>query len=83
MNLIYLMNFFPGFMEYKNIDKVYFRIYKIDKFEFDKYYTFSDVKDYLIKTPVDEFSFDLPENDDYQQHSVEFKINSLKKGRSK
>jgi hypothetical protein len=75
-------------ISYKNIKKVYFKIIKTsyDEIEETKI-TPSDYagKNYILdyfskKSSINQFSYDLPYDEDYQNHRIEVKIPALEKG---
>ncbi|MFH2095339.1 MAG: hypothetical protein ABIJ16_06530, partial [Bacteroidota bacterium] len=71
-------------MTYRNIDKLYIRVIKIDwkKHRNDLYDIYGeDLMKYLAKLdPVKEFSVDLKDDGDYQSHNTELKMPELETG---
>jgi uncharacterized protein YfaS (alpha-2-macroglobulin family) len=68
-------------VSYKNIEKVYFRVIKMD-YEKNKEYRQELnqeklVKKYLEEKAISNFSYTLPEDKDYNSHKVEVKIPEL------
>jgi uncharacterized protein YfaS (alpha-2-macroglobulin family) len=74
---------FRSFVEYKNTQKVYFRIVKtnhdqikaLESVEYDKVWP-----GILKLSPLKSWSVDVPDQKDYQQHSTEVKIDALPQG---
>ncbi len=71
--------------EYRNVAKIYLRIVDINK-EFEHMYLLNnrsdkDIQVLLDKKPFKQWSLDLPDNGDFQQHSVEFPIDGLPFGK--
>lgn len=79
---------FKMLVSYKNVNRVYVRVIKTDFNEvlkLAKRYSsnngYLDVKspinDYISKSPIEQFSVDLPETDDYYFHKTEIMIPAL------
>lgn len=72
---------FRALVTYKNLKKVYVRVAEmdIDKYNrsIEKYYGEELMKQYLKLKSVKEFSVELPDDGDYQTHSVEITIPEL------
>jgi hypothetical protein len=87
---------FRGQLKFRNMQKVYFRVIKTSRHEmeqvrktadeyYDKHKTWKDYNEILIehfskKTPLQIFSYTLPDDGDYQQHSSEIKVPGLPTG---
>ncbi len=75
---------FLGLLSYKNIKKTYFRIIKInpekDKKLKRKHNRENLIDDYLKLYPSKEWELLLPDDSDYQKHSVEIKMPELPTG---
>jgi uncharacterized protein YfaS (alpha-2-macroglobulin family) len=85
-----------GQIEFKNLDKIYFRVYKVNREMMEqvrkeyfavykklKYYESYDkvLNSYFInKKPSQTFSINLPKTKDFNTHKVEFEIPSLDLG---
>ena len=71
-------------VEYTNVNKIYLRIIKQDEDRFNKevenYYGENLVKKFLKASVVKEWTIDLPDDGDYQSHSVEIKVDGLPLG---
>ena len=78
---------FRAYLSYKNLSKLYIRVVHAN---FEKYICrsneyYSDgqktfLKEYLKAKPVKEWSIDLPNDSDYQNHYLEFKVPGLASG---
>ena len=72
---------FRALLTYKNLKTVYVRIalMDIDKYNksIDRYYGEELVTQYLKLKPVKEFTVELPDDGDYQSHSIEIKMPEL------
>lgn len=76
---------FKALVKYKNINKLFIRVCKLDEKEIknESSYSFYDerkVKQYTQLQPEKSWSVDLPDDKDFQEHSVEIKIPELKVG---
>lgn len=74
---------FRSFVEYKNAQKVYFRIVKTnrDQMKALEAVDYDKVLPGILKlTPLKSWSEDVPDQKDYQQHSTEVKIDALPQG---
>ena len=75
---------FRALVNYKNLKTVYVRVAQMDIDKYNKsverYYGEQLVKEYLKLKPVKEWSVELPDDGDYQSHSVEIKIPELALG---
>jgi uncharacterized protein YfaS (alpha-2-macroglobulin family) len=73
-----------GFLKYQNIDKLHFRIIKTNYLKNKKLLKNSRneniIENYLKQTPVKEWSFDLINDGDLQQHSTEIILPELSTG---
>ncbi len=70
-----------GNIEFRNIEKVYFRIVKGNGKDIINRYNLKDyIQRDLSKIPVAEWQKELPKTVDHRQHSVDFKIPELKAG---
>ena len=74
-------------IQYKNFDKLYFRIYKDNGLRFMKkkygspnYIEDDEIKKMLYKEPLKQWSVDLAKTTEYKNKSVEVEIPSLKQG---
>ena len=71
-------------VQYNNLTKIYLRVIKQDADKFNKdienYYGEKLIKKFLSAEVVKEWSVDLPNNGDYQSHSVEIKVDGLPLG---
>ena len=78
-------NLFPIKVNYRNLNKIYIRIAKIDRNEYnklnDKYY-YDELYKKLLKNciKVTEKTYILPDDKDFNQHSVEVLLNKLPVG---
>lgn len=74
---------FRGLVTYKNVNKIYLRVIPWSE-ALDKKEKRLDVQKlvqlYASQKPIQEWSVDLPDDKDYQQHSVEIKMPSLSFG---
>jgi uncharacterized protein YfaS (alpha-2-macroglobulin family) len=65
-------------LKYKNLKKIYLRLCRVDKSKFgeDVDYNYGEelIKKYLQLSIVTSWSVDLPDDGDYQNHSIELKI---------
>ncbi|MFH1005751.1 MAG: alpha-2-macroglobulin family protein [Bacteroidota bacterium] len=72
---------FRALLQYQNQNKVFFRIVAQDIETYnknsEKYYGEELIKKFLSEAIVKEWSLDLPNDNDYQNHSVEIKIPEL------
>ncbi|MEM7184742.1 MAG: MG2 domain-containing protein, partial [Spirochaetota bacterium] len=84
---------FKTYVSYRNVEKLYFKIYRVDKTlmqqvkigysqYYKKYKKYIYYQDYLLqqfatKPAMKEFVVNLPNDKDYQQHAVEAKIPAL------
>ncbi|TAF67319.1 MAG: hypothetical protein EAZ55_03095 [Cytophagales bacterium] len=76
---------FPALLEYRNIDKIYYKIIKTNRKEieqarenlgdYDTDYEFMSA--FMKKTPIQQGEFSLSNDKDYQPHKVELKIPAL------
>lgn len=78
-------NPFKVFVKYKNVNKLYFKIVKIEEnylnYLNNGYYERENkIKKFIKKTAVQEFEVDLKDEKDYQFHTTECKINALPHG---
>jgi hypothetical protein len=76
---------FRGLLSYKNVNEVFVRICKVnyewnDRLIDGNYYYDKLVKQYLKLSPLKEFSVNLTNPSDYQNHSTEIKIPELGAG---
>ena len=76
---------FLALAEYKNINKLWFRVVKADYREFETLGQKPNsgraiIKRYLKQEPVKSWSVDVPDDGDFQSHSVEVKIPGLQTG---
>jgi hypothetical protein len=76
---------FLALAEYKNLNKIYFRIVKADYKEYEamgqkSYSSREIVKKYLKSVPEKSWSYDVPDDGDFQSHSVEVKIPEIAAG---
>lgn len=75
---------FRAFLEYGNLNKIFIRIVKIDQEKYNrntgKMYGEELLKSLIELPAVKEWQVDLPDDSDYQQHSVEIKIPDLPLG---
>ncbi len=75
---------FLSLLKFRNVKKIYFRAcpMDIDKFNHavENLYGEKLIQKYLSLKPVKEWSVDLPDDGDYQQHSAEVKIPDLDLG---
>lgn len=75
---------FRSMLSYRNINKAYFRIVKMDKKAFEELQNRNWEDEYWKKITalpaVTNFNYSLPASDDHQEHSTEIKINSLPTG---
>jgi len=75
---------FRARIQYSNLNKVYLRVIEEDADKFSKnienYYGEKLIKKFLSEKTVKEWSFDLPNDGDYQSHSVEIKVDGLPLG---
>lgn len=73
-----------GLLSFRNTNKVYVRIAKMDADKYqkaiEKYYGKELVEQYLKLPSIKEWSIDLPDDGDYQGHSAEIKIPELPLG---
>ena len=72
-------------VEYKNISKLWFRVVKADYKEFEELEQKPNsgrviVSRYLKEEPVKSWSVDVPDDGDFQSHSVEIKVPELQNG---
>lgn len=81
---------FLSYVRYKNIDKLYWKVIKTDLKEIEEFYRKSSRKPnyraeelhrYLAKKALHEWTTELPNDGDYQYHSVEAKIPALPFGK--
>lgn len=72
---------FRARVQYTNLNKIYLRVVKQDADKFNKdienLYGEKLIKKFLSAEVVKEWSLDLPEDGDYQSHSVEIKVGGL------
>jgi len=75
---------FRSFIQYRNVNKVWFRIVKMDKKDFEELKNQNWEDEYWKKLTalpsVQKFNYTLPASDDYQQHSTEIKVTALPAG---
>ncbi|MCW8814257.1 MAG: MG2 domain-containing protein, partial [Chlorobium sp.] len=74
---------FRGLVSYKNINKIYLRVIPWDESSEKKEKRLNQqelVQHYTSQKPVKGWSLDLPDDKDYQQHSVEIKMPELSVG---
>ncbi len=75
---------FRMLIDYKNVDKVYFRLIKTTREQVKKLNNRQDYnsswQDYLDLKPTKTFTVALPDVGDYLSHSVEHKVDALDKG---
>lgn len=76
---------FRGLVSFKNVDKLYFRVIKTNREEFEKIHSKDDysysneykekiIRFYAAKKALHEFSVSLPIDGDYQNHAAEVKM---------
>ncbi len=75
---------FLGYLSYKNAKETHFRVVKTDYFTYqklsDKYYGEDFINKLIKLQAVKEWSIQIPDEGDYQTHSVEFPIPALDYG---
>jgi hypothetical protein len=75
---------FRALVQFKNVNKIYLRIIKQDPDKFGKeienYYDERLINKFLEAAVVKEWTINLPDDGDYQSHSVETKIDGLPLG---
>ena len=75
---------FRALVTYKNINKVFFRVVALplEKFSnsLERQYGEELVKNYLTLASIKQWSVELPNDNDFQQHSVEVKVSELPAG---
>jgi uncharacterized protein YfaS (alpha-2-macroglobulin family) len=73
-----------AFISYRNLDKVYFRIVKIDPDKITKIRNNHNSEEFISlivkETPVEQWNLKLPNSGDYHNHTTEFKIPALPEG---
>jgi uncharacterized protein YfaS (alpha-2-macroglobulin family) len=74
---------FRGLVSYKNVSKIYLRVIPWDESSEKKEKRLNQqelIQLYTSQKPIKEWSLDLPDDKDYQQHSVEIKMPELSSG---
>jgi uncharacterized protein YfaS (alpha-2-macroglobulin family) len=73
---------FRALLTSKNVDKVYFRVIQLDWDKMSKKYLNNEelMKDYVKRTPIKKWEYEIPVDGDFQQHKVEVKIPELPLG---
>ena len=74
---------FLGHIEYKNVSKLWFRLIKItpeDRFTHSQLNRKAKIAMFKKMKPLRTWNLDLPNDGDYQSHSVEFKMDALPLG---
>jgi len=75
---------FRSLLSYRNINKAYFRIVKMDKKAFEELQNRNWEDDYWKKITalpaITNFNYSLPASNDHQEHSTEIKVNPLPVG---
>ena len=74
---------FRGLISYKNVNKIYLRVIPWDESSEKKEKRINQqelIQLYTSQKPIKEWSLDLPDDKDYQQHSVEIKMPELSAG---
>lgn len=76
---------FRALVAYKNVDKLYLRVIKTDREEINSLrqgyrYQENQINHYSKKRPIHQWSVNLPDDKDFQQHFVEIKIPALEIG---
>lgn len=73
-----------GLLDWKNLNKVYFRLLKMD---YDSYNEMTNrarnediAADLALQQPIEFWSLELPDDEDYQRHATEFEIPQLAAG---
>ncbi|MEL6636451.1 MAG: alpha-2-macroglobulin family protein [Bacteroidota bacterium] len=75
---------FPVLLSYRNVQQVWLRIVPLSDSDWDKYQdrSYGEQLPFLRKLPAQKtWSIDLPNPQDYHQHSVEVKVDGLPVGR--
>jgi len=72
---------FRSLVSYKNINTIYLRVIKTNREEIKRLNQFNSYWEGLVKlNPVKEWNLNLPDLQDYQQHSTEIKTDGLSNG---
>jgi len=72
-----------GLLQYRNIDKTYFKIIKTDSEEISNKHSLRRedmINFFLKKRPLKTWEIQLPDDGDYQPHAAEIKIDSMEWG---
>jgi uncharacterized protein YfaS (alpha-2-macroglobulin family) len=73
-----------AFVSYRNLDKVFFRVVKMDPDKIAKIRNSLNSEDFIAllvkETPVEQWNLKLPDCGDFHNHTTEFKIPALPEG---